>query len=49
VLIPLVTLTSRRAIMGALVNRRVTSSAVIAVTVAVLGLNGVLLWLAVTA
>jgi manganese transport protein len=49
VLIPLVVLTSRRAIMGALVNRRVTSSAAIAVTVAVLGLNGVLLWLAVTA
>jgi manganese transport protein len=49
VLIPLVTLTSRRAIMGALVNRRVTIVAAIVVTAAVIGLNGVLLWLAVTA
>jgi manganese transport protein len=49
VLIPLVVLTSRRAIMGALVNRRVTIAAATAVTAAVIGLNGVLLWLAVTA
>ena len=35
--------------MGALVNRRVTTAAAIAVTAAVIGLNGVLLCLAVTA
>lgn len=49
VLIPLVVLTSRRTIMGALVNRRVTTAAAIVVTAAVIGLNGVLLCLAVTA
>jgi len=49
VLIPLVVLTSRRSIMGALVNRRVTTVTAIAVTAAVTGLSGVLLCLAVTA
>ena len=48
-LIPLVVLTSRRSIMGALVNRRVTTVTAIAVTAAVTGLSGVLLCLAVTA
>jgi manganese transport protein len=48
VLLPLVVLTSRRTIMGALVNRRVTIVAVTAVMAAVVGLNGVLLWLAIT-
>jgi manganese transport protein len=49
VLIPLVVLTSRRTLMGALVNRRVTTATAIVVTAAVIGLNGVLLCLAVTA
>ena len=49
VLIPLVVLTSRRSIMGALVNRRVTTVTAIAVTAAVTGLSGVLLCLALTA
>lgn len=35
--------------MGALVNRRMTIVAAAVITVAVAGLNGVLLWLAVTA
>jgi manganese transport protein len=48
VLIPLVVLTSRRTIMGALVSRRITMVAAMAVTVAVIGLNGVLLCLALT-
>jgi manganese transport protein len=49
VLIPLVVLTSRRAVMGALVNRLVTTVTATVVTAAVVGLNGVLLYLAVTA
>lgn len=49
VLIPLVVLTSRRAVMGALVNRLVTTMTATVVTAAVIGLNGVLLYLAVTA
>jgi manganese transport protein len=48
VLIPLVVLTSRRTIMGALVNRRITVVTAIAITTAVVGLNGVLLYLALT-
>lgn len=39
----LVALTSRRGIMGALVNRRPTTVAAIVVTAVVDGLNGVLL------
>jgi manganese transport protein len=42
-LLPLVVLTSRRQIMGELVNRRITVVAAAIVTAAVLGLNGVLL------
>jgi manganese transport protein len=49
VLIPLVVLTSRRSIMGALVNRRVTTVTAIVVTAGVIGLSGVLLCLALTA
>jgi manganese transport protein len=49
VLIPLAVLTSRRVVMGTLVNRRATIVAAIVVTAAVVGLNGVLLWLAATA
>jgi manganese transport protein len=48
VLIPLVVLTSRRTIMGAPVNRRITVVTAIAITTAVVGLNGVLLYLALT-
>lgn len=48
VLIPLVVLTSRRTVMGALVNRRITVVTAIAITTAVIGLNGVLLYLALT-
>jgi manganese transport protein len=49
VLIPLVLLTSRRAVMGALVNRRVTTVTAIVITAGVIGLSGVLLCLALTA
>jgi manganese transport protein len=43
-LIPLVVLTSRRQVMGELVNRRITIVVAVIVTAAVVGLNGVLLW-----
>jgi manganese transport protein len=49
VFIPLVVLTSRRAVMGALVNRRVTTVTAIVITAGVIGLSGVLLCLALTA
>jgi manganese transport protein len=49
VLIPLVVLTGRRAIMGALVNRKVTTVVAVVVTAAVIGLDGVLLYLPATA
>jgi Mn2+/Fe2+ NRAMP family transporter len=42
-------LASRRAVMGALVNRLVSTVTATVVTAAVIGLNGVLLYLAVTA
>lgn len=41
---PLVLLTSRPDVMGALVNRRITTAAAIVITVGIVGLNGVLLW-----
>jgi manganese transport protein len=43
-LVPLVLLTSRPDVMGALVNRRITTAAAIVVTAVIIGLNGVLLW-----
>jgi manganese transport protein len=42
-LIPLVVFTARRSIMGALVNRRLTSAAAITVTVVIVALNVYLL------
>jgi len=42
-LIPLTIMTSRKSIMGALVNRRITTAAAAIATIAILALNGVLL------
>ena len=42
-LVPLVVFTARRSIMGALVNRRLTTVAAIAVSAVIVGLNGYLL------
>jgi len=42
-LIPLTIMTSRRSVMGTLVNRRITTMAAVTVTAAILALNGVLL------
>ena len=36
-------MTSRKSIMGALVNRRITTVAAVMITIAILALNGVLL------
>ncbi|MBA2639120.1 MAG: Nramp family divalent metal transporter [Nocardioidaceae bacterium] len=47
-LVPLVLLTRRRDIMGALVNRPVTTVAAAGVTAIIIALNGVLIWLTVT-
>jgi manganese transport protein len=41
-LVPLVALTARRDVMGAMVNRRVTTAAGVVVAVAIIGLNGFL-------
>jgi manganese transport protein len=43
-LVPLVLLTSKRAVMGELVNRRTTTVAAGAVAAAIIGLNVFLLW-----
>ncbi len=42
-LIPLTIMNSRRSIMGALVNRRITTAAAVLATIAILALNRVLL------
>ncbi len=42
-LVPLLLLTGRRKVMGALVNRRVTTIVAALVTGVIIGLNGVLL------
>jgi manganese transport protein len=42
-LIPLVAFTARRSVMGALVNKRATTAAAVAVTVVIVGLNVYLL------
>jgi manganese transport protein len=43
-LVPLVLLTRDRALMGELVNRRVTTAAASVAALVIIGLNGVLLW-----
>jgi manganese transport protein len=43
-LVPLLVLTSRRNVMGDLVNRRVTTAAAVIITGMIVALNGVLLW-----
>jgi manganese transport protein len=43
-LVPLLVLTSRRSVMGGLVNRRVTTAAAVIITGLIVALNGVLLW-----
>jgi manganese transport protein len=47
-LVPLITLTSRRSVMGPLVNRPVTAAAAGLTTALVLGLNAVVLWQALS-
>ncbi len=47
-LVPLIVLTSRRDLMGALVNRRITTGAAIVLTAGIVALNGVLLWQAMS-
>ena len=43
-LIPLIAATSRRSVMGALVNRPATTAAATLVAVVIVGLNAVVLW-----